>query len=241
MLTLQPGMTVSGRLDFQGGALVPADLSRVRVSLTSRGAQPFGIGGAPQGLVDAAGQFTITGVPPGRYAFSATVPAGGAQGGGGRGGRGAAAMQSASGGPWTLKMAVVNGRDALDFPVEIGPSGDVQGATLTFTDRTQELSGTVQDATGRPTADFTIIVFPSDNRYWTPLSRRIGSARPGTDGTYAVRALPAGEYRLTAVTDVEPGEWYDPAFLAQLVPASIPISLGEGETKTQDIRLAGGR
>jgi hypothetical protein len=45
---------------------------------------------------------------------------------------------------------------------------------------------------------------------------------------------------LTAVTDVEPGEWYDPAFLSQLLSASIPISLREGEKKVQDIKLAGG-
>ena len=42
------------------------------------------------------------------------------------------------------------------------------------------------------------------------------------------------------VTDVEPGEWYDPAFLTQLAGVSIPIALGAGERKVQDIRLAGG-
>jgi hypothetical protein len=146
------------------------------------------------------------------------------------------------GGSWVLKSAVVNGRDVLDFPLEMGPNTDVSTATLTFTNRTQELSGTIQDASGRPSAEFTIIVFPSDKQYWTPLSRRIASTRPGTDGTFSVRSLPAGDYRLTAVTDVEPGEWYDPAFLSQLLSASVPISLAEGEKKVQDLRLAtGGR
>ena len=42
------------------------------------------------------------------------------------------------------------------------------------------------------------------------------------------------------MTDVEPGEWYDPAFLSQMVPASITFSIAEGEKKTQDIKLAGG-
>jgi hypothetical protein len=53
-----------------------------------------------------------------------------------------------------------------------------------------------------------------------------------------LRDLPAGDYRLTAVTDVEPGEWYDPNFLSQLVQVSIPISLREGEKKVQDIKVA---
>jgi hypothetical protein len=82
-------------------------------------------------------------------------------------------------------------------------------------------------------------VFPADNRFWTPQARRIASTRPGTDGKFTLRGLPAGEYRMTAVTDVEPGEWYDPAFLNQLQGASIPIALKEGESKVQDVKLAG--
>ena len=111
---------------------------------------------------------------------------------------------------------------------------------LTFTDRTQELSGTLQDSTGRPTSDYTIIIFPADKNYWMPQSRRIQSARPSTDGKYLFRGLPLGDYRLIAVTDVETGEWYDPAFLTQLAGAAMPISLTEGEKKVQDLRLAGG-
>ena len=42
------------------------------------------------------------------------------------------------------------------------------------------------------------------------------------------------------MTDVETGEWYDPGFLSQLMGASTPISLGAGEKKTQDLRVAGG-
>jgi hypothetical protein len=134
---------------------------------------------------------------------------------------------------------MVNGRDALDFPIEIGPNQDVSNAVLTFTDEAQELSGTIQDTSGRPTADYTIIVFSSDNRFWLPQARRITSTRPGTDGRFSFNSLPPGDYRLTAVTDVEPGEWYDPEFLAQLQQVSIPITLTAGQNKVQDIRLAG--
>jgi hypothetical protein len=66
------------------------------------------------------------------------------------------------------------------------------------------------------------------------------AARPGTDGRFSFRNLPAGSYRLTAVTDVEPGEWFNPDFLSQLGAASIPLTLADGERKVQDIRLAGG-
>jgi hypothetical protein len=200
------------------------------------------MGPNPPSQVDSSGRFTITGVAPGRYTLSASVGGGGGRGGRAGGAAGVAAGRggAGAGGSWMLASAAIGGRDALDFPIEIGPNEDVTGALLTFTDRTQELSGTIQDTAGRPTADFTIIVFPADARYWLPQARRILSTRPGTDGRFTLRGLPPGEYRLTAVTDVEPGEWYDPAFLGQLQQVSIPISLAEGDRKVQDIRLAGG-
>jgi hypothetical protein len=98
------------------------------------------------------------------------------------------------------------------------------------------VSGTIQDPSGKPTADFTIILFAADKSFWVPQARRIQSARPSTDGKFAFRNIPAGDYRLTAVTDVEPGEWFDPNFLGQLVNASIPVTVREGEKKVRTSR-----
>jgi len=85
-----------------------------------------------------------------------------------------------------------------------------------------------------------VAAFINVNDAVTVHNPRIASSRPGTDGKFTFRNLPAGDYRLTAVTDVEPGEWFDPAFLGQLMNASIPVSLKEGDKITQDIKVAGG-
>jgi hypothetical protein len=235
-LALAAGMSVSGRLEFRGASLPPpTDLTRVRVTLTSQDPQTQqGLGGG-MGLatVDASGNFTIAGVPPGRYVLRANAPAGGGPG------STSPTAPATTTGSWSLKSSTVDGRDSLDFPFAVKPGVDVTGALLSFVDHSQTLKGTLQDATGRPTADYTIIVFAADKTYWTPQSRRIASARPGTDGSYTF-GLPPGDYRITAVVDVEQGEWFDPDFLAQLVSASIPVSIAEGETKTQDLKLAGG-
>ena len=229
-LLLQPGMSVSGRVEFRGvSAPPPSDMSGVRLSLSPRPQQNAGPGATPVGQVDEFGRFSVPGVAPGRYTVSASAN----QGGRGGAGRGAGSNTS-----WTLTSATIDGRDVLDFPLDIAPHENIKDALVTFSDRTQELSGRIQDAMGRPTADFTIIVFPADTRYWLPRARRIASTRPGTDGSFVLRDLPVGDYRLTAVTDVEPGEWYDPNFLSQLVQVSIPITLREGEKKVQDIKVA---
>ena len=43
---------------------------------------------------------------------------------------------------------------------------------------------------------------------------------------------------MTAVTDIEPGEWFDPTLLDNLSRSAIALTIGDGEKKTQDLRLA---
>lgn len=238
LLTLQPGMTIAGRVEFPIVPGATTDLSRVRLTLVARGPRTIEIGGTPPTQIDATGRFTITGVAPGRYSLTGAAGATGA-----RGGTGAAGATGAAGtAPQavTLESINVGGVEALDFPFEVGPNQNIGGVIVRFGTQTQELSGVLQDASGRPTPDYTVVVFPADTRYWTPQSRRIAASRPDTDGRFSMRNLPPGEYRLTAITDAEPGEWFDPAFLTQLQAVSIPVSIREGEKKVQDIRVAGG-
>jgi len=214
-LTMQKGMTVSGvvRTDSSGGQTF--DLARVRVSLSLVG--PAGLGNLIPDIpatADATGRFSISGAVPGKYRVSVAGPPA----------------------AWTLKSAVFNGREALDFFVEVKP-GEDQSGVITLTTHPGTLSGMLQDSSGQPTAAYTIIVFPSDERLWAAPARRILATRPATDGRYSFSSLPAGEYRLVAVTDVEPGQWYDPAFLRELSGLALPITLGDGERRVQDLRV----
>jgi len=125
----------------------------------------------------------------------------------------------------------------MDVPLEVRSADDVTGMVVTLTDRSTTLTGKLQDTGGRPTSDFTVVVFPADSSYWLPQARRIQAMRPATDGRYAFSHLPPGDYRLAVVPDVEPGMWYDPAWLKAVQPQSIALSLAEGQTVTQDLRV----
>jgi hypothetical protein len=227
-LSLQPGMSVSGRVEFRSGAVrAGAAFSSVQLNLIpvqTGGGPVISLGGNPL-QVDDKGNFTLRGVVPGRYRLAGSVrPAPG----------------SGPGPAWRIGSAIIKDQDVLDFPVEVKPNENITGALVTFVDFEQTVTGALQDASGRPAPDYTIVLFPADQRYWQPGSRRVRSARPSTDGRYSIRNLPAGEYRMVAVTDVLPAELSDPAFLEQLVSASFPLTIAVGENKTQDLKISGG-
>jgi hypothetical protein len=214
LLSLQPGIAVSGQVAFEGTAPQPPDLSRIRILMSP--AEPTTYGGSLSARADAAGRFSIPSVPPGRYRLSATGATG-----------------------WFAESAVIGGQDALDFPLEVKGNQNIAGVVVTFTDRQTELTGTLTDGRNQPAPEYTLVVFPADSRYWTGRSRRIQSARPSTDGRFTFRNLPPGEYRLAPLFDLEPGATSDPAFLEQLETTSLRVTLQPGEKKAQDIRVGG--
>lgn len=223
-LTLREGMTVTGRVLFEGTRPPPADVSGIRIGISP--AENSGISlGAPGDTLDQDGTFALDGVTPGSYRLTARVPPDGFS------------ADSA----WRLKSAVLDGQDTLDTQLTVQPGQNVDGLVLTFTDRMSELSGTVLDPAGAPVSDLTILVFPTENAFWSATARRMPRPQqPGSDGKFTFPGLPSGEYFLAAVTEVEPESWGNPTFMEQVAAAAIRITLGEGEKKVQDLRIGGG-
>jgi uncharacterized protein (DUF2141 family) len=222
-LGLQPGLTMTGQIRFDATRLTPpADLKSIRISLQPVQSQGV-VSLAPSGTVaDNSGHFEITGIIPGTYRVTASLQ------GLGRPGN------------WFLRSAVVRGEETLDAPLTIRPNETLRGASIVFSDRPAQLSGSVQNAAGGAPNEFTVILFPEDRAFWTPQSRRIFAMRPSADGAFSFTGLVPGDYLLAAIDDIEPGEWFDPTLLQRLVPAALKIAIGEGEQKAQDIRLGGG-
>jgi hypothetical protein len=230
-LRLQRGARLAGRVVFDASTQTqPADLTTLRVTLQPVSSSSSTVAGTTIGTmytsiqnatVRADGTFDIAGLAPGSYRAQVTVP-------------------PAPGESWWLRSAVVGGRDVLDTALDVTLGSDFSGAVLTMTDRGSELSGTLTTAAGLPAPDYFVIIMPADPALRTAGSRRVKSTRPATDGAFVFADLPAGDYLLVALTDVEPNEWQTPEFLATVAPGGAPVRIAEGEKKVQNLRLGGG-
>jgi hypothetical protein len=217
-LTLQNGLTATGQLVFQGTRPVPADLTHVGLSWDAVAIAGGVVIEPPSAEANADGTFALKGLVPGSYRLMAS-------------------MDGDERSNWVLRSAMVGDRDIADVPLEVRPGANVGKIVVTFTDKPTELSGRLQDASGRAASDYFIIVFSADESTWSARSRRIVQTRPASDGHFIVRGLPPGDYFLAALTDVERDEWFDAGFLRDLIPTAAKITLGEGEKKVQDIRI----
>jgi hypothetical protein len=54
---------------------------------------------------------------------------------------------------------------------------------------------------------------------------------------YRLEQLPAGDYLLFALTDIDDGQWNDPGFFDALPGASVKVALTHWEKKVQDLRV----
>jgi protocatechuate 3,4-dioxygenase beta subunit len=223
VLNLAAGLAISGRVAFERKGTEPVpEPGRVRVSLEPVGnAGRMGLSYARAVSPDANGAFRLTGVTPGRYRLNAFV---------------SAPVGSTAPPAWSVKSSIVNGANSIDVPFEITPGRPVDGAMLTLTDQATELAGTIKTATGAAVSDLLILLFPTDRTLWVSPRRMRQGIRPGTDGTYRITNILPGEYYLAAVTDIEPGDWGDPAYMDQVAAGAIKLVFVEGEKKTQDLR-----
>jgi hypothetical protein len=229
-LSLAPAGTLAGRMAFAPGtAKPPADLSTIRLHFLGVQTMAQALSGASgtltqhQAAVDADGTFRVAGLPPDRYLATATWPG----------------MRSGDTG-WWLTTIRVNSRDLGDRPIEVGPNEAVTEVLLEFRDRVGTIEGTLTDAAGRPAPEYFVLAFPADRASWTTTSRRIvPPVQPATDGRFRISGLLPGEYYLAVVTEVSPDEATDARFLETLLPLAMRLTIGEAETRRQDLRIGG--
>jgi len=229
-VSLAPAAVITGRLDFVATSLAPpTDLTTVRLHFLGADAMAQALVGASslatqhQATVDADGAFRVVGLPPDRYLATATWPG----------------MRTGDSG-WWLTTVQVGDRDLGDAPIPVNPNEDVSDVTLGFADRIGTIEGTLTDANGRPAPEYVVIAFPVERTSWTTTSRRmVPAVQPATDGRFRVTGLLPGEYYLAVVTEVDPDEATAARFLDTLIPMAMRVTIADGETRRQDLRIDG--
>ena len=208
-VSLSPGLRVSGRVEFLGTQAAPQPLPPITVSLQPIDSRVLGPV-VPQARLDAAGGFTTSGYPAGRYWVNI-----------------AAALPG-----WVLKSIQARGVNLIERPLDL-ESADISDLTVTFTDRASDLSGTATGATG-PNDDVSVVVFPADYQTWLANGRsprRTATTLADRNGSYQLRLPPPGDYIVAAVLNGRTGE-LEVAEYSSLARQGTRISVGEGEKKT---------
>jgi hypothetical protein len=225
-VVLRPAPQLAGRVvsdDATGPAL---DFSQVHVALTT---DPTGrvFGSGAMGTVPSA---MLSAIPPvaadGTFSYE-VIPD--------------AFLVVAMGPPgWVVRSAIAAGQDLLDTPLAVPTEATaLPSVTITLTRRHTSLVGTVRTRPGQDPSAYFIVVFPTDKALQHGGQRRVRSTRASTDGTYAFRDLPPGDYLMAALTDLEPDDIFDSTFFDAVAANAITVSLGEGQAQTQDLRIGG--
>ena len=222
-LALEPALSITGRVVFDGLSQPPDDAPNIRIGV--RPTPGSAVPNTPEPvLMDKTGHFTIANLTPGRYRLFVVVP-----------------PNNVTQVPdWFPRMALVGASDALDMPLTLGPGADTRDVLILLTDDSPEIAGTARDGRGKPVPDCTVIAFPVDHRFWFPQSRRVVVRQAGRDGVFVfglAAGLPPGEYYVAALPDLGPGEQFDSVLLGELAKTAERVRLADGDSKTIDIRL----
>lgn len=213
-VVMQRGVTLTGRFAWEGLSAPPKNARGLHVT-----AEPAN-GNAALGLPTSAfarppdEPFTIEGLLPGRYALRPT-------------GQGA----------WQAKSITWNGEDHTYTGFDASRPGDIEGVLITFTDKAPRLSGSI---TGDAATGAVALAFPVERELWTGYGltpARIATASADSSGEYRFSRLPAGEYYVVAVEEEEMYGWQDPKFLDLAQAHAVRLSIGWGESRTQNLRV----
>ena len=217
-LVTTPGVTVSGKVVFQGQA-PPKSGMQVMAVPPSGGSSPIGMlinaKALGAGRVAQDGTFELRGLSGPQMIRVQGLPTG-----------------------WALKSVTLDGIDVSDAPYDFKPGNSVTGLLITLTDRLSEITGNVRDGRGQQLADYVIVAFSEDPKLWGAQSRFVQTTRPNQNGTFSIKGLPPGRYLAAVVPALENGLQNDPAVLEQLRPRGRNFSLTEGQTLNLNLEMA---
>ena len=206
-ITTTPGISVSGRVIFEGGSNIALQNLRISAAPEEDGRNFLSYQGPDSGLVGSDGQFHIPSVY-GRVVFR-TSPL-----------------------PVTvmLKSVTLNGVDITNTPFDATRSDDVSNLVVRLIDQQGRISGYARNQRGEIQYNYRLVVYPANPKPGDVTVRFQHNTSPGVKGQFNIGRMPPGEYIGLAVKGVQPGEEWDPELRKRIEQFGQRFSLKEGET-----------
>jgi len=140
---------------------------------------------------------------------------------------------------WALRTIRRDGNNLTDAVLDFPKGQRLTDVEVLVTQHTTAVTGQVMDVRGIPTADGTVVAFSTDPDKLFEESRHVRAVRPDQHGRYEMRGLPAGEYFIAAIDEVDENDWWDPEFLNRARPVATRITLTETANVAQTLTIAG--
>jgi hypothetical protein len=217
MIVMAAGALARGSITTDEGTPLPVAPQRVRLFASSADPMPdFTASGPSMPIVNDDWTFEMGGLIDRRFIRASL----------------------AEPGDWFLKAVYYRDQDVTDTPYEFVPGQVLEGFQVVFTRKVNEVTGLVRDEKGQPVLDSSIIIFPGEPSQWTFQSRYMRTARVDQEGRFRLRNLPPhDDYRIVAVRGLEEGRWTDPEFLESVRELAARVTLNEGQTAVQDLKV----
>jgi hypothetical protein len=213
-----PGVTLSGRVVFEGQNAQKASARGMQISAASQSGLPplmaFAGRALGAGRVSNEGTFELRGLAGPQVIRAGGLPTG-----------------------WAVKSISLDGVDLTDAPFDFRPGSSFTGLVVTLTDRITEISGGVRDPRGQPVTDYVLVVFSEDTKLWGAQSRYVTTTRPNQNGSFTIKGLPPARYLAAVVPSLESGMQNDAALLTQLRSRAESFTLAEGQTLTLNLEM----
>jgi hypothetical protein len=124
--------------------------------------------------------------------------------------------------------------DIIDTPTLFKDTDEI---TVTMADDAVTVDGTATTADGKPTDEYTAILFSEDPSKWKLLSRFLKTAVPGTTKGFSFDGMPPGRYYIAAVENLIPGQYLDTEFLESLKAKATSLDLQRGVQQPLVLRV----
>ncbi len=211
-LTTAPGISVSGRVIFEGKSVEARQVVRVSAMPEEDARNVVGMVMGDAVAVEADGRFHLPGVF-GKVVFRVGF-----------------LPQNVM-----LKAVTLDGVDITNTPLDATGMGDITNLELVLVDHQSRIVAFARNARGELQYNFRLIVYPAHPKPGDVTVRFQHNASPSSTGQVDIGRMPPGEYVGLAVHGVQPGEEWDPELRKRIEQLGKRFTLKEGETLELDV------